>query len=83
MKAKPNTIESTLVEGNTYVGQKLTFDAFAKDGNGNKIASSVTLNGETVAVNWDDSEKTSFTLVFTQYENIVAITAGTGEEFDP
>lgn len=79
VKAKPNTIESTLVEGNTYAGQKLTFDVFAKDGNGNKIASSVTLNGETVAVNWDDSEKTSFTLVFTQYENIVAITAGTGE----
>ena len=75
VKAKNPTIETTLEDGKTYTSSKLTFDVFAKDGDGNKIASYVTLNGNTVAVAWDDAEKTSFTFSFTQSENTVMIVA--------
>lgn len=43
----------------------LTFDIWAKDKDGKKINPSdiaVTNNGKDVSVNWDDSEKTSYTL---------------------
>ncbi len=75
VKAKYPTIETTLEDGKTYMSSKLTFDVFAKDGDGNKIASYVTLNGTNVNSTWDDAEKTSFTLNFTQSENTVVIVA--------
>lgn len=77
---KPLTIQTTLEDGKTYTGSKLIFDVFARDGYGNKVTSSVTLNGENVDVNWDDTEKTSFTLNFTQSENVVVITATSGTQ---
>ncbi len=73
------TITTTLEDGMTYGTKKITFDVFAKDKDGNKIASSVTNNGEKVDVNWDDSEKTSFTMTFTEYENNIVITATDGK----
>lgn len=81
VKAKNPTIETTLEDGKTYTSSKLTFDVFAKDGDGNKIASYVTLNGNTVAVAWDDAEKTSFTFSFTQSENTVMIVAAAGRKY--
>ena len=47
----------------------MTFDVFAKDGDGNKLPASevtVLLNGDPVSVNWDDDTKTSYTLHFTK-----------------
>lgn len=76
-----DTITTTLTDGAVFKGSKKTFDVFASDSDGNKIASSVTLNGEPVPVNWDDSEKTSYTLTFTEEgENIIVITAGDAEK---
>ncbi|WP_340085043.1 DUF4430 domain-containing protein [Siminovitchia sp. FSL H7-0308] len=78
-----NTIESTEVTITTSLedrvttkADKLTFDLWAKDSDGNKIEAShvkVTNNGNPVAVNWDDSEKTSYTLQLEVGENKVEI----------
>ncbi|QVK19355.1 PQQ-binding-like beta-propeller repeat protein [Mycoplasmatota bacterium] len=72
------TIVSNLEEGKTYTNSKLTFDIWAKDKAGNKINSSdvvIICNGENVLMNWDDVEKTSYSLEFVEYENIITITA--------
>ncbi|UKI19169.1 MAG: hypothetical protein L6V89_08870 [Oscillospiraceae bacterium] len=41
----------------TQKGSRLTFDVWARDGEGSKIAVEVTLNGQRVSYTWDDSEK--------------------------
>lgn len=70
-------IETNLTDGKTQAGGRLTFDVWAWDGEGKKIDSSVTLNGQAVSPAWNDDTKTSYTTVFTQSgENILAITAG-------
>jgi hypothetical protein len=70
------TVTTSLTDGAIQKGSKKTFDVWASDKNGDKITPSVTLNGEDVPVNWDDSEKTSFTLIFSaEGENTVAVTA--------
>lgn len=69
------TITTTIEDGKTYGSVKLTFDVYAKDAKGNKIASKVTNNGEDVGVNWDDAEKTSYTIDFSEYENNIVISA--------
>lgn len=72
------TIQTTLTDGMTLKGSKKTFDVIARL-NGEKISSSVTLNGEAVKVNWDDTTKTSYTLQLTKEgENIVEVTATSG-----
>ncbi|MSS42553.1 leucine-rich repeat protein [Anaerosalibacter bizertensis] len=58
------TIETTL-KSMTTKADKITFDLWAKDPSGNKISTSnvkVTNNGKPVGINWDDKEKTSYTL---------------------
>lgn len=58
------TIETTL-KSMTTKADKITFDLWAKDPSGNKISTSnvkVTNNGKSVEINWDDKEKTSYTL---------------------
>lgn len=71
------TIETTLIDGMTLKGSKKTFDVIARDENDKKIASSVTLNGDAVKVNWDDEVKTSYTLNLTKEgENVVVVSAG-------
>lgn len=60
----PPNIETTLKDMTTKA-DIITFDLWAKDGDGNKIAVSkinVTNNGKPVSVTWDDLEKTSYTL---------------------
>ncbi|MDR3344270.1 MAG: hypothetical protein LBT21_01545, partial [Oscillospiraceae bacterium] len=70
------TITATLTDGAVQKGSKKTFDVIARDG-GNKIPSSVTLNGADVPKNRDDTDKTSYTLIFTQLgTNIVVVSAG-------
>lgn len=70
------TVQTTLTDGATYRNAHLTFDVIAKDGDGEKISVSdvtVTLNGDPVKHNWDDTQKTSYTLDFTEGENIVEV----------
>ncbi len=74
------SIKTSLEDGKTYSGKTLTIDVFARNWQNAKIASKVTLNGADVAVNWDDAEKTSFTLNFTDGENVVTITATDGKK---
>jgi hypothetical protein len=70
------TVTTSLTDGAVQKGSKKTFDVWAADRNGNKITSEVTLNGQPVPVNWDDTTKTSFTLYFTdEGENEIVITA--------
>ena len=79
--AEGDTITTTLINGTELKGSKKTFDVFARNADGEKISSSVTLNGESVACTWDDTEKTSYTLQFTQEgENEIIITAGNAIE---
>lgn len=71
-----STIQTTLVDNSVQKGSKKTFDVIARDSSGNKIASTVTLNGTAVPFNWDDQSKTSYTLVFTQEgENEIIVSA--------
>ena len=74
------TIATTLKDGTTYKSNRLTIDVFAKNNADEKIASSVTLNGENVAVNWDDIKKTSFTLYLSEGKNTVVISASDGKK---
>ncbi len=78
--AATGSIETSLKDGALQKGSKKTFDVWAKDGNGKKISKtdlSVTLNGQTVPVTWDDTAKTSYTLVFsTSGANTVTLKAG-------
>lgn len=72
------SIVSTLTDGLRQSGSRKTFDVWAKDASGNKLTPLVTLNGEPVNPTWDDSVKTSFTLLFTEAdegENIVTVSA--------
>ena len=73
------TLETTLEDGITQRNSRMTFDVFAKDGDGNKLPASevtVLLNGDPVSVNWDDDTKTSYTLHFTKEgENTVVVKA--------
>ncbi len=69
------SIKTTLADG-ALKGSKKTFDVWARDGSGNKIKATVKLNGAEVLPTWDDSEKTSYTLVFTKEgENTVSVSA--------
>lgn len=71
------TIQTTLVDNSIQKGSKKTFDVIARNASGSKISSAVTFNGENVAPNWDDENKTSYTLEFTQEgNNEVIVTAG-------
>ena len=79
LAASEPTIRTTLTDGAVQKGSRKTFDVWARDGEGNTIASSVTLNGETVSPTWDDSDKTSFTLLFTREgRNTVTVRAASG-----
>ena len=76
LQAKAPEITTTLRDGMTQKGSRLTFDVWARDGEGSKIAVEVTLNGQRVSYTWDDSEKTSYTLVFTNPgKNVVKVKA--------
>lgn len=78
--AETETIETSLKDGALQKGSRKTFDVWAKDRNGKKISKTdltVTLNDQTVPVTWDDTAKTSYTLVFSKSgANTVTLKAG-------
>ena len=68
------TLTTTLRDGITVRNDRLTFDVWARNGAGKKIASTVTLNGGRVDPTWDDSDKTSYTLALSKSgENTVVV----------
>ncbi|MBQ0138713.1 MAG: hypothetical protein KBT36_05405 [Kurthia sp.] len=76
-----NSFKTTLVDRTTK-SDRLTFDIWAKDANGDKISINdinITNNSKAVAVNWDDNEKTSYTLNLSLGENKINITVN-GDE---
>lgn len=68
----------TTLKNRTTKADHLTFDVWAKDiYTGEKLSTkyvSVTNNAKRVAVNWDDSEKTSYTLDLSEGANNIEIT---------
>ncbi len=72
------SVQTTLTDGMILKGSKKTFDVIARL-DGNKIDSTVTLNNQAVNPTWSDTNKDSYTLVFTEEgENIVEVTAASG-----
>lgn len=72
----PTVYASVLQDGMVQKNSMLNFDVFAYDTGGGKIPAIVTFNGDTIQPTWEDSEKASYTLVFTNPgENTVVITA--------
>lgn len=70
------SLTATLTDGAVVKNSRLTFDVWARNGAGNKITSTVALNGERVAPTWEDSDKTSYTLLLTKAgENTVTVAA--------
>ena len=79
--AKEPTIKTTIKETLVYTNAKATIDVWAKNASAQKLAKeqvSVTVNGIAMTVNWDDSEKTSYNIVFNEGKNTVVITATDG-----
>ncbi|MEI3611566.1 DUF4430 domain-containing protein [Pseudogracilibacillus sp. SO30301A] len=77
------SLTTNLEDGLVTKADKLTFDLWAKDENGNKISAGeiqVTNNGQPVSINWDDTEKTSYTLALELGENKVKITVVHNDE---
>ena len=60
------TLNTTLEDGAVQRGGIKTFDVWARDGEGRKIAAQVVFNGEILSPTWDDTDKTSYTLHFTR-----------------
>ncbi len=70
------TLTTTLKDGAVVKNDRLTFDVCARNQAGQKIASAVTHNGERIAPVWEDSDKTSYTLILTKEgENTVVVSA--------
>ncbi len=75
---EPPVITSTLSDGITVKNSKKSFDVWANDYNGNKIPCTVLFNDTELMPSWEDSEKVSCTIFFTEEnigENTVKITA--------
>lgn len=74
----------TTLNDRTTKADQLTFDVWASDkSTGTKIDKEqikVTSNDKNVAINWADSEKTSFTLYLTEGENKVTIQITNGSD---
>ena len=64
VNASVPSLTTTLKDGMTVRSDKLTFNVWAKNGAGKKIASTVTFNGKRLAPIWDDSDKTTYSLSF-------------------
>lgn len=70
------TVTATLTDNSVQKGSKKTFEVRAENSAGAKIKATVKFNGQVVAPTWEDSEKTSYTLIFTREgENIVTVSA--------
>ena len=70
------TVTTTLQDQTVQRGSKKTFDVWARNGQGKKIPATVKFNGVRLDPTWDDNEKASYTLHFTQAgENTVTVSA--------
>lgn len=70
------SIITTLTDQAVQRGSKKTFDVWARNAAGDKINTTVTFNGQKISPTWDDTEKASYTLVFThEGENTVVVSA--------
>lgn len=70
------TVTTTLTDDSVQYGSKKTFDVWARNASGAKCTATVKLNGTKVEPTWDDTEKTSYTLCFTEEgENTVTVSA--------
>ena len=70
------SVTTTLADNTLQRGSKKTFDVWARNASGDKIKATVKLNGQKLDPTWDDNEKTSYTLFFTQEgENVVTVSA--------
>ena len=75
-------IETSLKHNSEQRGSVKTIDVRAEDSSGRKVETIVLLNGRNVAPKWDDDEKTSYTLIFTNEGiNTVTVFAGTGSNY--
>ena len=70
------SLVTTLTDNAVQRGSKKNFDVWARNASGEKIRAIVTHNGTRLEPTWDDSEKASYTLNFTEEgENIVTVSA--------
>ncbi len=70
------TLRTTLTDNSIQRGSKRTFDVWARNAGGEKIRATVRHNGETLEPTWNDDEKASYTLHFTEEgENLVTVSA--------
>lgn len=70
------SLRTTLTDNALQRGSRKTFDVWARNAGGEKIVATVRHNGQKVEPTWDDNEKTSYTLNFTEEgENVVTVTA--------
>lgn len=79
--AKSPVICGVLTDGMVVTNTRATLDVYAKTSAGVKLSCSkvtVTVNGASVTVNWDDTVKTSYNFVFEEGENTVVVTAVDG-----
>lgn len=70
------SLVTTLNDNAIQRGSKKTFDVWARNAGGAKIRATVKHNGERLEPTWDDNEKASYTLNFTEEgENIITVSA--------
>lgn len=73
----------TTLKDRSTKAARLTFDVWVTDSEGNKIEPEnikVTNNGKKVGVNWNDIEKTSYTLLLDLGENQVVVEITNGDD---
>lgn len=85
VSVSPNAprIETTLKDGTTFRGSKVTFDVWATTSEGKKIDRNdvtVQIGEDYVDPAWDDSVKTSYTITLSQGTNTIVITAADGDD---
>ncbi len=70
------SLVTTLTDNVVQRGSKKVFDVWARNAGGVKIRATVKHNGQRLEPTWDDNEKASYTLNFTEEgENIVTVSA--------
>ena len=70
------SLYTTLTDHAVQRGSRKTFDVWARNAGGEKIRATVRHNGEILEPTWDDDEKASYTLHFTEEgENLVTVSA--------
>lgn len=80
--AKLPTVRTSVEDGAVYSNSKMTADFWVYSASGTKLADknvSVTVNGVSATINWSDSTKTSYNLIFVEGENTITVVATDGK----